>query len=898
MDRIREAKRLFYLGKEQCDKSRFPEAIASWQQALTIFRKIGNRQGEANSLGSLGNAYNSLGQYQQALDYHQQSLTIAREIGYRQGEANSLGNLGVAYYSLGQFQKAINYHQQSLEISREIGYRQGEAISLGKLGNAYYSLGQFPKAIDYHQQSLEIKREIGYRKGEAASLGNLGSAYDSLGQYQRAIDYHQQSVEIAREIGYRKGEAICLGNLGSAYNSLGQYQRAIEYLQQSVEIAREIGYRKGEAICLGSLGRAYNSLGQYQKAIDYHQQYLEISREIGNRQGEAFSLNNLSETLKKLNRFAEAEKNLWEAITIWEEIRGGLVDDSHKISIFETQKQAYQNLQEVLVAQDKFTTALEISERGRTRAFVELLRQRLTTPANLDKAEEKTTYITISDIQKVAKTQNATLIEYSIVFGEIYIWVIQPTGEITFRQANLKPLETLGKSLNNLEEIILKARVSLGIVEKDNNNQTITLESEFIKDKQDNFPLLQLLYKILIEPIADLLPSHPEAPIIFIPHYALFLVPFAALQNPQGRYFIEDHTPLISPSIQVLQITHEKRVRNLQKKALVVAEPTLHESFQKDPYKLKPYPSMIEAGESIASILDTQSITGNNATKVAVINQMLGTRILHIFAHGLLDEYQNEENAKLGIPGTIVLAPDGEEDGALNAAEILNLELNSEIVVLAACSTGKGKITGDGIVGLSRCFILAGVPSLIVSLWNIGAPAAKFLMTKFYQNLSQGENRAASLRHAMLETKKRFSSPKAWAGFTLIGESDPLELTIQKIQEALRTMANLDNCTPEEIVDAFSRLFDTCDNQFLSQITGLDIQTDSIEELAERIKKWCKTRPNVEENIENEIYEAGAADADEEKPEILEEILRRCQEKYRANENRQTSQNLSSDNKG
>jgi hypothetical protein len=308
---------------------------------------------------------------------------------------------------------------------------------------------------------------------------------------------------------------------------------------------------------------------------------------------------------------------------------------------------------------------------------------------------------------------------------------------------------------------------------------------------------------------------------------------------------------------------------------------------------------MIEAGESIASILETQPITGNNATKIAVINGILETRIVHIFAHGLLDEYQEENNTKLGIPGTIVLAPNGKDNGALNAAEILNLELNSEIVVLAACSTGKGKITGDGIVGLSRCFILAGVPSLIVSLWNIGAPAAKFLMTKFYQNLSQGENRAGALRHAMLETKKRFPTPKAWAGFTLIGESDPLELTIQNIQEALRTMAIPDTATPKEIVDAFSRLFNyDNDSEFLSKINGLDIQTDSIEEFAERIKEWCKTRPNIEENIENEICELGMSDADEEKPETSEEILRRCQEKYLENVNRQNLQNSSSDNKG
>jgi CHAT domain-containing protein len=885
-----EAISLGGIGNAYQSLGQYQLAIDYQQQSLAIEKEIGNHHGEAISLGGIGNAYYSLGQYQLAIEYYQQVLEIAREIGNRHAEAASLGNLGSAYDSLGQYQLGIDYHQQSLAIEKEIGNRHAEAASLGNLGSAYHSLGQYQLAIDYQQQSLAIKKEIGNRHAEAASLGNLGSAYHSLGQYQLAIDYQQQSLAIKREIGNRHAEASSLGSLGNAYASLGQYRLAIEYYQQVLEIAREIGYRHAEASSLGSLGNAYASLGQYRLAIDYQQQSLAIAREIGARQGEAISLDNLGDTLKKINQFPEAEENLRQAITIREEIRGGLVDDSHRVSFFETQRSTYLLMQEVLVAQEKITEALEISERGRTQAFVQLLRQRLSSSATTGKAEPKNRYLTLRDIQQVAQNQNATLVEYSIVYEGIYIWVISPTGHIKFRSANLQPLESLNKSLKNLKEIILKALVSIGIEEKDSNGKKIkldTLEKEYKQDSQGNFPLLQLLHEILIAPIADILPKDPENSVIFIPHYALFLVPFAVLQTPQGRYLIEDHTPLTAPSIQVLETTHKQyqRVRDKQKKALVVAEPTLHETFQKD-YKLKPYEFMKEAGESIARILETRAITGNDATKVAVINAMLETRIIHIFAHAI-DEYQNEKEAKVGIPGNIILAPDGENEGALNAGEILDLELNSEIVVLSACSTGKGKITGDGIMGLSRCFILAGVPSLIVSLWNIGAPAAKVLMTQFYQNLTLGENRAAALRHAMIETKKRFHTPKSWAAFTLIGETQPLTLTTKNIQEALRAMAIPDNATPKEIVEAFSRLFDIYPPEFLREIYGLNLQpTDTIEEYAAKIKTWCKTHQNVEENIENELCEMGLSDADDDKPELDENVVETNYQKYLDNINR------------
>ncbi|CAC5340085.1 hypothetical protein PLAN_100135 [Planktothrix rubescens CCAP 1459/22] len=231
-----EADRVLEQGNQQYAISQFREALQSWEQALTIYREIEDRQGEANSLGNLGNAYLCLGQFQKAIAFHQQSLEIAREIGYRQGEAASLGSLGNAYYSLGQFQKALGFYEQSLEIAREIGYRQGEAACLCGLGAAYYSLGQYERAIAFHEQLLEMAREIGYRLGEAASLGNLGEAYYSLGQYQQATECHQQYLEISREIGFRQGESIALNNLGNTLLKTHQLAEAETALRDSIKI--------------------------------------------------------------------------------------------------------------------------------------------------------------------------------------------------------------------------------------------------------------------------------------------------------------------------------------------------------------------------------------------------------------------------------------------------------------------------------------------------------------------------------------------------------------------------------------------------------------------------------------------------------------------------------------
>jgi tetratricopeptide (TPR) repeat protein len=109
----------------------------------------------------LGSAYQLLGEYQRAIDFQQQSLEIQREIGNRRGEAVSLGNLGSTYQLLGEHQRAINFHKQSLEIKREIGNRRGEADSLFNqaLALAKYEPRRFEAFIQLKQAS-EIFAEL------------------------------------------------------------------------------------------------------------------------------------------------------------------------------------------------------------------------------------------------------------------------------------------------------------------------------------------------------------------------------------------------------------------------------------------------------------------------------------------------------------------------------------------------------------------------------------------------------------------------------------------------------------------------------------------------------------------------------------------------------------------
>jgi CHAT domain-containing protein len=769
-DRLGEGTALGNLGAAYFSLGNYAKAIEYTQQRLAIAREIKDRNGEGNALGNLGAAYFSLGNYAKAIEYAQQSLAIAREIKDRQGEGKALGNLGNAYRSLGNYAKAIEYSQQSLAIAREIKDRKGEGAALGNLGAAYAYLGNYAKAIEYSQQSLAIAREIKDRKGEGAALGNLGAAYVYLGNDAKAIEYSQQWLAIAREIKDRNGEGAALGNLGAAYIYLGNYAKAIEYSQQKLTIAREIKDRNGEGNALGNLGMAYIYLGNYAKAIEYSQQKLTIAREIKDRDGEGLALNNLGLAFFKAGNLTEAEKMLVNAIQVKESMRQLLgSNDANKVSIFEEQARTYRLLQQVRVAQNNPIAALEIAERGRARAFVDLLTERLSSGS---RNSAIATSPNQEQIRQIAKVQNATLVQYSIVYDDfqiqgklvgresaLYIWVIQPTGEIAFREVDLKPLwQKHNRSLANLiignQEFLAVRSRSTGLV-----NPQIDLPT---------------LHQLLIDPIANLLPKDPNAHVIFIPQDSLFQVPFPALQDANGTYLIQKHTILTAPSIQVLALTRQQRQKlanqpaSSRGKALVLGNPTMPSvsSYPGEPkQQLSPLPGAEAEARAIAPLLNTQAITGAQGTKAAIVQKMPQASIIHLATHGLLDNLR-------GLASAIALAPSGNDDGLLTAEEIFDMKLQASLVVLSACNTGEGKITGDGVIGLSRSLISAGVSSVIVSLWAIPDAPTAFLMKEFYQNLQKNPNKAQALRQAMLTTMKTHPHPRDWAAFTLIGEAD------------------------------------------------------------------------------------------------------------------------------
>jgi CHAT domain-containing protein len=180
-------------------------------------------------------------------------------------------------------------------------------------------------------------------------------------------------------------------------------------------------------------------------------------------------------------------------------------------------------------------------------------------------------------------------------------------------------------------------------------------------------------------------------------------------------------------------------------------------------------PFTLQEVENLKAIYKDATIyTGDDAREARAKNECPEYRFVHFATHGILDEL---EPMYSGV--VLTLAGKQDEDGFLQAYEVYNLRLNTDLVVLSACQTGLGKIfKGEGVVGLSRAFMYAGTRSIAVSLWPVVDQSTALLMENFYEHLHDGKDKDEALRQAQLHllNETEFALPAFWAPFVLIGD--------------------------------------------------------------------------------------------------------------------------------
>ncbi len=250
--------------------------------------------------------------------------------------------------------------------------------------------------------------------------------------------------------------------------------------------------------------------------------------------------------------------------------------------------------------------------------------------------------------------------------------------------------------------------------------------------------------------------------LVVIPTGEIGTLPFYALRPFGDRTQAVDHFSIsIAPSLPALALPVQRwSSRAAFARPLIVGDPALPPS---DVWNVPRLDGARAEAREIGRMLRTAPLVGENASKARVLAAAPGASLLFIATHGISDDLEPITG------GFLMLAGDRLEDGWWTAREIQSSRLTAQLAVLSACQTGLGAAHAGGTIGLTRAFQLAGVPRVVMSLWNIDDSATRGLMTRF-MNHAADHRPAEALRLAMLETRRQHPHPAMWASFLLFGE--------------------------------------------------------------------------------------------------------------------------------
>ena len=309
-----------------------------------------------------------------------------------------------------------------------------------------------------------------------------------------------------------------------------------------------------------------------------------------------------------------------------------------------------------------------------------------------------------SDLAAVAARLNSTLLVYWVADDELFIWIVKAGGEIRAARVAVRAPA-------------LRALVQSTMPTSGNGNTSTTGAREAriatrgemtIAVPRTPHAAWRQLHDLLIRPVRDALPR-PGSLLTIVPHGPLAGLSFAALQNERGRYLLEDYPLHYIPAVAVLQFTAAKRQAHAREGAIMlVADPRVPARSRLE-QPLPPLPGARTEVAAISRFARRDRVTlleGQAATESAIRTAAAGKTVLHFATHAIVDDSQP-------FTSFLALRPTAAEaaaDGALTAREIYGMELRADLVVLSACRSGSGHVTGDGIATFARAFIYAGTP--------------------------------------------------------------------------------------------------------------------------------------------------------------------------------------------
>jgi CHAT domain-containing protein len=480
---------------------------------------------------------------------------------------------------------------------------------------------------------------------------------------------------------------------------------------------------------------------------------------------------------------------------------------------FENKVGPYQELVKLLTKQGKIFEGLLYAERAKGRLLLESVRlntrdlQNVLTPGEkveLERLHDRVLAV-YQRIQSTSGNAPTTELKKELDAAKSEFTAFEKTlvaahPELPLRAGPAQPLTDV--SLSNLVRAdgiayleYVSAGDNIGIFTLKRNAVTqghelkymrLPVSTEELRRKVKEFhsalaerspvyiPLGRELYRLLIEPVANELQNINT--LCIIPDDFLWTLPFQALTTTRGTYFIQEYALYYAPSLSVLNELSLRRRQQSSKESLIAfGNPVIERKLKQG---LHPVPETKTEVVAVAAAVETRMkrvLVGREADEKTFKTLAPQYATIHLATHGVLDN-RDPLNSYLLLTKT---DDETENEGSLQAREIIDLQLDADLAVLSACETGNGRISpGEGVIGMSWAFLVAGARAVVVSQWRVNSASTSRLMKNFYQALAKqndasSSNKSAALRDASLHLLKdrRYRHPFYWAGFVLVSSN-------------------------------------------------------------------------------------------------------------------------------
>lgn len=796
------------IGREELTAGRLVEADAALRRSMEVWRRAAPESREAGlCLGDLTECARLAGDLDLAAERGQTVLDHFRRTAPGSPElAQAMDDLGMVEFDRGNLEQARGLVLESLEARKSLAPDSPElAASHNHAGMLLAVGGQVEEAVAEYRASLAIEE-----KRDPASLAvaqgrnNLGRALFELGDAEGSRAELSASLELLERLAPESASvAVVVANVGALALSGGDPSTAARHFARALDLATRHAPASAQVAELHyALGAVAEQQGDRAKARTEYGLAISLIERARERAGLGGS---------ERSRFLTRYTHLYEALIALLVADGASAEAGNVAERMRARSMAEEIIERpVLWASE---TPVAVSARQRLDARRNALYQRMWAASDegalllsadlaaIDAEEEalvrslrrdapRLSWVLCPEplsLEAIAATLAPGTLALMYVVGSERSWLVAfgPAREATAhvllanRQSLAEDVSLYLRTAKSRSEAVgqLGAEVASWLLGPVAEELRTAKRVVILPDG----PLTQLPFQAL--PVAGAGALCDLAPVSYAPSGSLLARRSLEAQTRQAAGMLAIGDPELG-RLDAGQAASDRLVAEAARALRDVAGSDL--ALGRLPFAGAELDAVAAAGGP-----DALRLAGPEATEARFRQEAPGKSILHFATHGLSD-------ARHPLDSALALAFEEQSepanDGLLRAREILGLDLGGcDLACLSACDTARGEVvSGEGVLGLARAFLVAGAASVVCSQWAVADDSTAALMSRFYGHLASGAPKDVALQRAMREIRtgrsedgsalilpeglgawrEEWSEPYHWAPFVLVGQSD------------------------------------------------------------------------------------------------------------------------------